>query len=137
MRQEEKAAYKEFKEDVDSEAAQTEGLSEADDERAVDFLVEERRREVQMPGAGDCAFEAMCAVLPRSSEWNPRSLREAVVDDSLREGMVSAEYASAMRQEGTWATDAEVMRAAQMMRRLVVVVVVMRPRRTSGMCSRM
>ena len=52
-----------------------------------------------------------------------------MVDDLLREGMVSAEYASAMRQEGTWATDVEVMRAAQLMRRLVVVVV-MRPRRT-------
>ena len=38
MSQEEKAAYKEFKEDADSEAAQTEGLPEADDERAVEFL---------------------------------------------------------------------------------------------------
>ena len=52
MSQEEKAAYTEFKEDADSEAAQTEGLSEADGERAVDFMVEERLREVQMLGAG-------------------------------------------------------------------------------------
>ena len=87
---------------------------------------------MEMPGAGDCAFEAMCAMLPRGSGWNPRSLREAVVDDLLREGMVSTEYASAMRQEGTWATDVELMQAAQLMRRLVVVVVTRQRRTPAG-----
>ena len=36
------------------------------------------------------------------------------MDELLREGVVSLEYASVMRQEGTWATDVEMMRAAQM-----------------------
>jgi len=131
LSKEEKAAYSEFKEDADREAAQTEELPEADDGRAISFMAEERLSEVQMPGEGNCAFGAVCAMLPKSSKWNPGSLRRAVVDELLRDEVVSLEYASVMRQEGTWATDVEMMRAAQMVRRLIVMVV-MRPRVTPG-----
>ena len=44
LSEEEKAAYSEFKEDADREAAQTEGLPEADDGRAISFMAEESRR---------------------------------------------------------------------------------------------
>ena len=64
------------------------------------FLAEERLREAQMPGAGDCAFEAICAMLPKGSEWNPRSLREAVVDELLRDGVISVEYICSHDEEG-------------------------------------
>ena len=50
LSKEEKAAYSEFKEDADREAAQTEELPEADDGRAISFMAEERLSEVQMPG---------------------------------------------------------------------------------------
>ena len=131
LSEEEKAAYREFKEDADSEAAQTEGLPRADGGRAVRFMAKESLREMQMPDEGDCAFEAVCAMLPRNSEWSPETLREAVVDELLRDGVISLEYASVMRKAGTWATDVEMMRAAQIVRRLIVVVV-MRPRMTPG-----
>ena len=101
LSKEEKTSYREFKEDADSEAAQTEGLSGADDRRAVNFLAEERLSEMQMPGEGNCAFEAICAMLPRNSELNPGNLREAMVDELLRDHVVSLEYASVMRQKGT------------------------------------
>ena len=101
MSKEEKTAYSEFKKDADGEAAQTEGLLGADDERAINFLAEERLSEMQMPDEVNCAFEAVCAMLPRNSEWNPGDLREAVVDELLRDHVVSLEYASVMRQKGT------------------------------------
>ena len=67
LSKEEKAAYREFKEDADREAAQAEGRPMAANGRADGFLAKESLSEVQMPDGGDCAFEAVCAMLPKNS----------------------------------------------------------------------
>ena len=56
---------------------------------------------MQMPDEGNCTFEAVCAMLPMNSEWNPGNLREAVVDELLRDHVVPLEYVSVMWQKGT------------------------------------
>ena len=56
----EKEALLEFRRDAEEEAAQVEGLPEADSELALEFMREEHRAERLSAGVGDCIFEAIC-----------------------------------------------------------------------------
>jgi len=122
----EKEALLEFRRDAEEEAAQVEGLPEADSELALEFMRKEHRAEQLSADRGDCVFEAICDT-EKDGQFGAAGLREEVVQNLLEKGEITAQYAEEMSKQGTWATDKELMEAANIVRRRITVVV-MRPR---------
>ena len=59
---------------------------------------------------GDCVFEAICDTV-ENGRFGAAGLRKVVVQNLLKKGEITAQYAEEMSKQGTWATDKELTEA--------------------------